>query len=67
MRLPDRQNARSPLILFDAVHFKMSGAKKDRERRERARLYKLGLKPYDLTRLTAFHEAGHVVQAIPAA
>jgi hypothetical protein len=50
-----------PLILFDAVHFKMSRAKKGRERKERARLYELGLKPYDLTRLPAFHEAGHVV------
>jgi len=39
----------------------MSRASKERERRERARQYKAGVKPYDLTRLTAFHEAGHVV------
>jgi len=39
----------------------MSRARKERERKERARQYKAGLKPYDLTRLTAFHEAGHVV------
>jgi hypothetical protein len=26
-----------------------------------ARQYKAGVKRYDLTRLTAFHEAGHVV------
>ena len=39
----------------------MSRASKERERRERARQYKAGLQPYDLTRLTAFHEAGHVV------
>ena len=39
----------------------MSRAKKERERKERVRLHKAGLKPYDITRLTAFHEAGHVV------
>lgn len=39
----------------------MSRASKERERKERARQYKAGVKPYDLTRLTAFHEAGHVV------
>lgn len=39
----------------------MSRASKERERKERARQYKAGLKAYDLTRLTAFHEAGHVV------
>jgi len=40
---------------------RMSRASKERERRERARQYKAGVKPYDLIRLTAFHEAGHVV------
>jgi hypothetical protein len=39
----------------------MSRARKDREREERARQYKAGVKPYDLIQLTAFHEAGHVV------
>ena len=42
----------------------MSRASKERERKERARQYKAGVKPYDLTRLTAFHEAGHVVCSI---
>lgn len=39
----------------------MSRASKERERKERARRYKAGVKAYDLERLTAFHEAGHVV------
>lgn len=39
----------------------MSRASKERERKERARQYKAGVKPYNLERLTAFHEAGHVV------
>jgi ATP-dependent Zn protease len=39
----------------------VSRRKKERERKERVRQYKAGVKPYDLTRLTAFHEAGHVV------
>jgi ATP-dependent Zn protease len=41
----------------------MSRASKERERKERVRQYKAGVKAYDLTRLTAFHEAGHVVFA----
>jgi ATP-dependent Zn protease len=39
----------------------MSRASKERERKERARQYKTGVKAHDLGRLTAFHEAGHVV------
>lgn len=39
----------------------MSREKKERERKERARQYTAGVKAYDLTRLTAFHEAGHVI------
>ena len=39
----------------------MSRASKERERKERARQYKAGVQPYDLTTQTAYHEAGHVV------
>jgi len=43
----------------------MSRASRERERKERARRHqaevKTGVKPYDLTRLTAFHDTGHVV------
>jgi ATP-dependent Zn protease len=41
----------------------MSRNRKERERLERVRLHKAGLEPYDLLKLTAFHEAGHAVYA----
>lgn len=41
----------------------MSRRRKEKERLERVRRYKAGVEPYDLLKLTAFHEAGHVVFA----
>jgi ATP-dependent Zn protease len=39
----------------------MSRASKERERQECARQHKAGVKRFDLTTQTAYHEAGHVV------
>jgi ATP-dependent Zn protease len=41
----------------------MSRRNKEKGRLERVRLHRLGLEPFDLLKLTAFHEAGHVVFA----
>jgi ATP-dependent Zn protease len=41
----------------------MSRRRKEKERLERVRQHKVGVEPFDLLKLTAFHEAGHVVFA----
>ena len=41
----------------------MSRRRNEKERLERVRRYKAGVEQYDLLKLTAFHEAGHVVFA----
>jgi ATP-dependent Zn protease len=41
----------------------MSRRQKEKDRLERVRQVKAGVKPYDLIKLTAFHEAGHAVFA----
>src|SRR5712692_8213054 len=41
----------------------MSRRRKEKDRLERVRQYKAGVEPFDLLKLTAFHEAGHVVFA----
>src|SRR5271166_946063 len=41
----------------------MSRRRKEKERLGRVRQHKAGVEPYDLLKLTAFHEAGHVVFA----
>jgi len=41
----------------------MSRSRKEKERLQRVRQFKAGVEPYSLEKLTAFHEAGHVVFA----